>query len=56
MKPTYRNHTPRAALAVLAVAVTALIGLSIEGLAHYMSSHAAQASLPQPQLIALAKK
>lgn len=51
MKPSYRPHTPRAAFVVLAVVATALIGLSIEGLAHYTAGHAAQASLPAPQLL-----
>lgn len=55
MKPTYNAKTPRAAIAALAVAATVLIGLSIEGLARYTADHAAQASLPQSQLLASAK-
>lgn len=54
MKPTYRTKTPRAALAVLAIVATALVGLSIEELARYTAGHAAQASLPRPQQVASA--
>lgn len=54
MKPTYRTKTPRAALAVFAIVATALVGLSLEELARYTASHAAQASLPQPHRLASA--
>lgn len=55
MKPNYTNKTPRAALAVLAVAATVMVGLFIEGLAQYTAGPAAQASLSQLRLIASAK-
>lgn len=52
MKPTYTNNAPRAAFAILAAAVSLLIGLSIEGLAGYTTGHAlqatAQTSIPAP--------
>jgi hypothetical protein len=53
MTTNYRTRTPRIALALLAVAATALTGLSVEGLARYTAAHAAQASLPVPQQVAL---
>ena len=56
MTPSYRTHTPRVALALLALAATALTGLSVEGLARYTAGHAAQASLPQPQQVALSEE
>jgi hypothetical protein len=56
MRTNYRIRTPRIALALLALAATALTGLSIEALARYTAAHAVQASLPPLPQVALSGK
>jgi hypothetical protein len=48
----YKSPTPRATFAVLAAAVTIMLGLFIDLLATYNAGDMVQARGPQPQLLA----